>query len=260
MSDAIELHFRLRSGAQSIELPVGEMLIGRAPECGIALDDDRLSRLHAKIEVTPTGARLLDLGSRNGTFLNDQPVSEPLPLADGDVIRMGKAEFTVTVVPRQQPRRRSTSTTLGGATLLDIGVQASADNDVLAMMFKLGRIDEAEKILKARVSSLLKSPADMAPEHPLSASVVDGMLLMAEKTMDAAWLHRLLKVYVTLQWWLAEPVQQRFEQLVRALGKVGGDGLAAYLIHWSGRIANLSEVQKEQLSRLRSLATRPGLL
>jgi hypothetical protein len=94
----------------------------------------------------------------------------------------------------------------------------------------------------------------------VAASVVDGMLTMAEKTMDAAWLHRLLKVYVSCQWWLDDAVQQRFEQLVRVLGKVGGDGLTTYLTHWAGRVANLSESQKEQLVRLRVLASRPGVV
>jgi pSer/pThr/pTyr-binding forkhead associated (FHA) protein len=260
MPTSREQSYRLRSGAQSVELPTGELIIGRAQECGIALDDERLSRLHAKISVTLTGeAWLSDLGSRNGTFLNGEAVTAPQRLKDGDVIQMGQAEFTVQVVERERPRARSSSTTLGGATLLDISTPG-ADSDVLAMMFKAARFDEAEKILKARVANLLRSPELLAPEHPAAASVVDGMLVMAEKTMDAAWLHRLLKLYVSCQWWLDDAVQQRFEQLVRALGKVGGDGLTAYLSYWATRVSSLSESQKDQLVRLRVLSTRPGVI
>jgi hypothetical protein len=206
-------------------------------------------------------AWLTDLGSRNGTFLNGEPVTASVRLADGDMIQMGEAEFTVQVVERERVRSRSSSTTLGGATLLDISTPG-AESDVLGLMLKAAKYEEAEKILKARVATLLRSPDAhlLVPEHPAAASVVDGMLVMAEKTMEAAWLHRLLKLYVSCQWFLDEAVQQRFEQLVRALGKVGGDGLTAYLAYWATRISGLTESQKEQLARLRVLASRPGVI
>jgi len=40
-----------------------------------------------------------DLGSRNGTHVNDRPVTAPTPLADGDEVRLGTVRMTFRVVP-----------------------------------------------------------------------------------------------------------------------------------------------------------------
>jgi two-component system response regulator GlrR len=50
--------------------------IGRARQCAMVLDDPTVSALHAEVQATPMGTRLLDLGSRNGTFLGDTRIVE----------------------------------------------------------------------------------------------------------------------------------------------------------------------------------------
>ena len=62
--------------------------IGRGEECDIALPDRQVSRQHARIEWRNAAYYLLDLGSKNGTHLNGQEVSEPMPLNDGDEIQI----------------------------------------------------------------------------------------------------------------------------------------------------------------------------
>ena len=66
----------------------GDITIGRNPDNVIQLDDIQVSRKHAKIERTPHGCVLKDLGSGNGTFIGSRRVAEHL-LADGEVIRAG---------------------------------------------------------------------------------------------------------------------------------------------------------------------------
>ncbi len=74
-------------------LPRGETVIGRDEDCPICLADARVSRKHAKIVGEPgvqSGPyfRVIDLGSTNGTFLNDKRIKEAV-LTDGDRIRIG---------------------------------------------------------------------------------------------------------------------------------------------------------------------------
>jgi hypothetical protein len=66
---------------------VGTTLVGRDPECEISHADPRLSRRHAEFRVTPDGVRLRDLGSRNGTHVNGQPIQEVM-LTPGDVVQI----------------------------------------------------------------------------------------------------------------------------------------------------------------------------
>ncbi|MEV6369523.1 FHA domain-containing protein [Micromonospora sp. WP24] len=76
--------FRLRAEAQ---------LIGRAPAAHVSVADPHLSRRHAEVWLTPEGAWLRDLGSTNGTWLNDRRIGGLEQLTDGDVIRLGRTEL-----------------------------------------------------------------------------------------------------------------------------------------------------------------------
>lgn len=70
-------------------LDTPSLIIGRSSKCDIHVDQESVSRNHAKI--VNSGKRLLirDLGSTNGTYVNDQPVEEWI-LRDGDLIKIGR--------------------------------------------------------------------------------------------------------------------------------------------------------------------------
>jgi pSer/pThr/pTyr-binding forkhead associated (FHA) protein len=68
-------------------------VIGRAPTVEIQVDDPHLSRRHASVTLTEHGVSLVDLGSTNGTWLNDRRLTGPEYLTDGDVIRIGRTEL-----------------------------------------------------------------------------------------------------------------------------------------------------------------------
>ena len=69
--------------------------LGRSGEADIAIRGDRgVSKLHARIETEASGYVIADLGSRNGTYVNDHPIGgEPAPLLPGDRIRLGRSVF-----------------------------------------------------------------------------------------------------------------------------------------------------------------------
>ncbi len=62
--------------------------LGRASDNTIMLDSSRISRHHAQIRLLPAGAVIEDMGSTNGTFVNNRRLVEPQRLASGDVIRL----------------------------------------------------------------------------------------------------------------------------------------------------------------------------
>jgi pSer/pThr/pTyr-binding forkhead associated (FHA) protein len=68
--------------------------IGRSPSCDIVLDGDQLtSRRHVLLRYDNNGYVLVDLGSSNGTYVNDTEVREATPLRDGDRIVIGEHEL-----------------------------------------------------------------------------------------------------------------------------------------------------------------------
>jgi len=64
--------------------------IGRAETCGIRLDDTYVSQVHAKLYGRNGTWFVEDLGSTNGTYVNDGRVQSPVEVHAGDRIRVGK--------------------------------------------------------------------------------------------------------------------------------------------------------------------------
>ena len=78
-----------------MEYDVGDgAVMGRGDQAEIRLEDPFASSRHAKL--TPQGGIVVieDLGSTNGTYLNEELLSGPQPLHQGDRVRIGDSEFT----------------------------------------------------------------------------------------------------------------------------------------------------------------------
>jgi transcriptional regulator with PAS, ATPase and Fis domain len=91
------------TGGMGSELIIGVLTsIGRAAGSTLVLDDPHVSRHHAVIRVQEDGRYVLsDLGSSNGTFLNDRRVLLPERLAHHDVIRIGGTSITFLHPPSE---------------------------------------------------------------------------------------------------------------------------------------------------------------
>ncbi len=72
------------------------LTIGRTSDNQLALQDQQASSRHAEIRPDMQGYQLVDLGSRNGTFVNDERLAPQVPrlLNSGDVIRIGETKLT----------------------------------------------------------------------------------------------------------------------------------------------------------------------
>jgi pSer/pThr/pTyr-binding forkhead associated (FHA) protein len=68
-----------------------ELTVGRAVGCGVALPDDTfVSTLHARVFRRDGALYVEDLGSTNGTFVNDRPVTATVAFQTGDRLQVGK--------------------------------------------------------------------------------------------------------------------------------------------------------------------------
>ncbi|MEM7230665.1 MAG: FHA domain-containing protein, partial [Planctomycetota bacterium] len=74
------------------ELRSEAVVLGRDPRARVALSDNAISREHCRLRATPRGFRVVDLGSRNRTYVNGDPVEDCM-LRDGDVLRIGDTDL-----------------------------------------------------------------------------------------------------------------------------------------------------------------------
>jgi pSer/pThr/pTyr-binding forkhead associated (FHA) protein/HAMP domain-containing protein len=112
----------INHGERVTEHELGDqpIVIGRDPECDLFFADKKLSRHHARVERVGSRVRLVDLGSRNGSWVNEQRVDDR-EVSPGDEIRLGG--LLIHIERATPPAREEEESTiyLGGSTPDDSG-------------------------------------------------------------------------------------------------------------------------------------------
>lgn len=94
----------LWEGAVTESHPLREInLIGRAADNTIVLTDERVSAHHARLTFSGSQWLLEDLGSRNGTFVNDLRLEGPLVVTYEDHIQIGEVHFQLLEETHSEP-------------------------------------------------------------------------------------------------------------------------------------------------------------
>src|SRR3954468_7629844 len=155
MSDLI---FEIVEGSEAgRQLPLDSVVdVGREPSLTLHLDaDTQVSRRHARIAAQGGQILVEDLGSTNGTYVNEQPISAPRALNPGDKVRIG---LTVLELRTRQQVAARASAVQPRPALTAVG------NDVLlqvpdAQLAPVGNVSPEGPIAKAQ-------PAPPPQPHP----------------------------------------------------------------------------------------------
>lgn len=83
--------------SKSFQFSTTDISIGREPASDCHLIDDTVSANHARLSFHHGNWWINDLGSKNGTMLNQETVSEPQVLASGDQLRCGQVALMITI-------------------------------------------------------------------------------------------------------------------------------------------------------------------
>jgi len=90
-------------------IPKRDTLIGRSPACNLRIPLAHISKEHCRIYFEESVPKIRDLGSRNGTYLNDHRISEAIINA-GDIIKLGPLRFMFQIDGKpftQKPAKES---------------------------------------------------------------------------------------------------------------------------------------------------------
>lgn len=87
----------LAGAKKGTEIPLkkDKFVIGRASDCTLRAGSEAISRHHCAILRRDGKLTVRDLGSRNGTYVNDEKIAEETALANGDTVRVGTLEFRI---------------------------------------------------------------------------------------------------------------------------------------------------------------------
>ena len=107
-----------------LPLVAAEVLIGRKGDADIVLNNQHVSRHHAKLIKTPQGYSIQDLGSTHGTFVNEARIEQHL-LQHGDKISLGKDRVDLHYfLGEAKPKKAAAADTteIFERSLIDLGV------------------------------------------------------------------------------------------------------------------------------------------
>jgi predicted component of type VI protein secretion system len=107
----MELKLIVLAGAkQGTEIPLkkDQFIIGRAKECNLRAGSEAISRRHCAIMRRNGQVTVRDLGSRNGTHVNEKRIEKEVPLSAGDELRVGPLRFRVDRASSKVPAAMAT--------------------------------------------------------------------------------------------------------------------------------------------------------
>lgn len=253
---------RLRYLAHDLEVPPGEFVIGRSPDCQLSLDDGLVSRRHAILVVHPDAVFIEDLASRNGVLVNGRRIAGTTRVSDGDEITVGSQIMTLVGVPTPDSTRRDVAPksrrkdaqgneviTLTGAENEEL-VAATAEHTAttlpaenpdkrvssLALIggladkyLAMNRADDAEKILGRSLREvLLKARAheDVRPE--LAERSAHYASRLAQATGRGLWVDYIFELYGLLGSLLPARLVDELYTVMRKVKQVDKALIASY--------------------------------
>lgn len=215
--------FRFKIGGKTVLLPDGHHDVGRLGECWLVLDDDLVSRTHARFHIGDV-TELEDLGSRNGTYINGEKLLGRRALHDGDRIRIGREVievlgFGTSMVGDEDDLRRTLAP--GEDTRFP-----SMIGQLVEKSIKAGKVKEAERYATALSSQLMS--ARVALGHPAAEACNRCMIQLADKTASGQWIDRLFRLYTHQAWLMSPSTVEQVRSALDRIPRVPGTGLRDY--------------------------------
>jgi serine phosphatase RsbU (regulator of sigma subunit) len=162
------------------ELKPGVQTLGRSSACEIVLPDPAVSKQHAEIEMSGSAIVVRDLGSRNGTYVNDEQVAGSQVVTSKDTIRLGH------LVLRVKDQEYSTVTKLSPESTTSESISTSID-EARTMVGEgrsdglIGAVHEAGQLLSRRmeIGRLSETLIDLLERfvHADRILLIDGELV-----------------------------------------------------------------------------------
>jgi len=194
---------RIKYRSRTLQVQPGEYLIGRSRSCHLIIDDDLVSRKHARLSLEDSRLFLSDLSSRNGVFLNGRRIGlEPRDLVNNDIFTVGSEELHVCVDDSEQSCEQSavfeglneSSHLLLKPSGLSMPERTETTNDldligaVAERALQAGHPRDAEKLLEMHLrAALLDAQGAKRTTARIRQKAFDYGLLLAEATGRGEW-------------------------------------------------------------------------
>lgn len=231
-----------------MELGSGSLLIGRLPECDVLLQDNLVSRMHARLSVQGDSVVVEDLHSTNGVYVNGLRVGHSAVLREGDRILIGTTEFSLfeardsslqrlrvaspyaelsedrVTPPAPAPRPAAPAVPLRVPRKAE-NVPSTARADALKMIGGLadrlaatGNLEEAAQVLSGHLRRILKGAnSGLVVTPDVAASASHHALTLARWTRQPLWADYVVELHLSARLVMNAVTLASFEDVISRL-------------------------------------------
>lgn len=263
-----------------LELGSGSLLIGRLPECDVLLQDNLVSRMHARLSVQGDSVVVEDLHSTNGVYVNGLRVGHSTVLREGDRILIGTTELSLFEtrdsslqrirVARAQPElsdERPTPSVRRPVAPVPLQVPRAHENvpstaraDALKMIGGLadrlaatGNVEEASQVLSGHLRRILKGANSGLTVTPdVAASASHHALTLARWTKQPLWADYVVELHLSGRLVMNWVTLASFEDVISRLD-FDRMLLGYYVDGLKSRVDKLEPDERRRVERLRVL-------
>ncbi len=268
----------LMVGEREISSVVGYVLIGRASDCQLRLEDPLISRRHARVRVSADNVTIEDLQSANGVYVNGTRIHRPRQLADGDRVLIGTNELSVFAYtaapdggdrptldvldePGSEPEPFATDLSSPSSSKSEATQRADAFMFVGRLadkMLALGKNAEAERIMFDHMTKVLHGARAglPVPEDVLQGAGSYAMKL-ARATRRGVWIDYTVELHTLTRTTMSAPVVDAFCEAMTTVPAIDSTLFGNYLALLRSMKADLSPAELMLSSRLECLQSSP---
>jgi hypothetical protein len=188
----LTVHFPFQPTRSFVVHGDAETVIGRDPDCDIVLDDDRVSRRHARLAFAEGAWRLADLDSKNGTSLQGLPMQEAALDREGWISFGGLlARFERSTADRERAEaqrreeRHKTSASLQHELTPSLGLERLLDR-VLGSILELSEAERGVVLLRRKDGAMEIAARRNLGDPELKASGFSGSVGAIERALSTA--------------------------------------------------------------------------
>jgi pSer/pThr/pTyr-binding forkhead associated (FHA) protein len=253
----------------SVELSLGSHVVGRLARCEVPVDDPLASRVHAVIRVDEHGARIEDLHSTNGVYVNDRRVVRTSTLQHGDRILVGTTElsfFRPAGGAGPAAKRAPVATQIGKISLGSLAKTEGATTEKSAVLNLVGalaqrlaaggNVVEAERALSTHLTRVVKGAqsglvvteelCDLASEHALA---------LAGWTRKSRWTDYVVELHLAAGRVMSRRTFTSFASVREHVAERGDELLVGYYVDsMRERPETLADSERIVLFELEALA------
>jgi pSer/pThr/pTyr-binding forkhead associated (FHA) protein len=228
----------------SVDLQTGSHVIGRLARCEIPVDDPLASRVHAVIRIEEHAARIEDLHSTNGLYVNDRRVVRAAALNSGDRILVGTTELSFfrpvsrpaapeRPVPQALPVAKLTLGRLASSESVPTGRAAVLDLvGALAQRLAIGgNVVEAERALATHLMQIVKAAqSGLVVTEELCDRASDYALALAGWSRKARWTDYVVELHLAARRVMSRKTFASFVKVRERVAEQGDELLVGYYV------------------------------